>query len=375
MKCLVSLGLSLLLALPVIARADEPAKTDKPDQAKTDQPVPDDVKKLIEQLGDNAYAKREAAAAELKEIGKPALAALKQAISRNEDPEVVARAQALVKRIEIRPIPGIDPNFNGGVHTTRMQMSVMNGKRVIDVSENGRDIKIEEGNDGIAMSVTGLVEGQRVTEEFTAKDPAQLKADNPPAGELYERWMNSVGHGILMRGPIRVAGGGAVQFNLQPPVPDEIELLRAGLEKQMRDAKLKAADRDVINKGIEQLADARNAGPVGMEKYTEQCDEFRKTLAKYKLDAGELLPPPAKSRLGISVATENGHVLVQSVSDKSRAQRLGVQAGDEIRKVDGKAISDVGELRKATIAKEKGMIMEITRDGKELKLEEKEEKK
>jgi predicted metalloprotease with PDZ domain len=166
-----------------------------------------------------------------------------------------------------------------------------------------------------------------------------------------------------------------VQFNLQPPVPDEIELLRAGLEKQMRDAKLKAADRDVINKGIEQLADARNAGPVGMEKYTEQCDEFRKTLAKYKLDAGELLPPPAKSRLGISVATENGHVLVQSVSDKSRAQRLGVQAGDEIRKVDGKAISDVGELRKATIAKEKGMIMEITRDGKELKLEEKEEKK
>jgi len=38
------------------------------------------------------------------------------------------------------------------------------------------------------MSVTGLLDGQRVTEEYTAKNLDELKADNPPAAELYERW-------------------------------------------------------------------------------------------------------------------------------------------------------------------------------------------
>jgi len=41
------------------------------------------------------------------------------------------------------------------------------------------------------------------------------------------------------------------QINLQPAVPDELVQLRTSLDKQMRDAKVKDADRDEVNKGLE----------------------------------------------------------------------------------------------------------------------------
>src|SRR5258706_12132584 len=91
--------------------------------APASQPASDEIKKLIDQLGDNDYPKREEAAKKLKAVGKPALPALKEAIAGNEDPEVVSRAQALVKRIEIRPLPAADPaGGNGMLQATRMRM-------------------------------------------------------------------------------------------------------------------------------------------------------------------------------------------------------------------------------------------------------------
>jgi hypothetical protein len=339
--------------------------------ADTDQAVPDDVKKLIDQLGDTQYSKRQEATTELKAIGKPALPALKQAIAQNQDPEIVSRAQMLVKRIEIRPVPGIDPNAaNGQVQSTRVQMSVSNGARKVEVNESGREIKIADGPDGIVMNVTGFVEGQPASEEYTAKDFAQLKEENPDAAALFERWVGGAGPGLMIRRQVQIGAGNVVQFTV-PNVPDELEILRARLDKQMRDQKLKAADREIVNQDLHRLTEARNEGlAAGMEKYTDQCDEFRKTLAKYKLDAGELLPPPANARLGISVANEEGRLFVQNVSDKSRAEHMGLKPGDEIRKVDGKEVTDVGALRKVTTDNPKGMVMEITREGKEMTLDE-----
>jgi C-terminal processing protease CtpA/Prc len=234
------------------------------------------------------------------------------------------------------------------------------------------------------MSVTGLVDGQRATEEYTARDLEQLKADNPPAAALYERWAGAGGPGrVFIGGGIQIRGGGIVQFNqinqinLQPAVPDEIDQLRASLDKQMRDAKLKDADRDEVNKGLEKLTDARMNGAgivAGMDKYSDQCDEFRKTLEQYKLDPGELLPPPAKTRLGVSISTEPAGMFIQRVGEKSRAERIGLKPGDQIKKVDGKDVTNIADLRKAASAKEKGLIIEINREGTDLKLEEKEAK-
>jgi hypothetical protein len=373
---LIIVTAALLLATARPARAAAPAAT---------QPASDEIKKLIDQLGDSEYPKREEAAKRLKAIGKPAVPALKEAVTANEDAEVVSRAQALLKRIEIRPLPQGDPvALNGGVvNATRMRMSVNNdGARVLNVSEGGREIQITDGGpDGIVMSVTGLVDGQRATEEYTAKDLEQLKADNPPAAALYQRWAGAGGPGrVFIGGGIQIRGGGIVQFNQinpQPVVPDELDQLRASLDKQMRDAKLKQAERDDVNKGLEKLTDVRlnGAGIVaGMDKYSDACDEFRKTLAQYKLDPGELLPPPAKTRLGVSISTEPMGLFVQRVGEKSRAQRIGLKPGDQIKKVDGKEMTDIADLRKAASAKENGLIIEISRAGADVKLEEKEAK-
>jgi len=74
----------------------------------------------------------------------------------------------------------------------------------------------------------------------------------------------------------------------------------------------------------------------------------------------------------VSIATTDGRLFVQRVGDNSRAARIGLQSGDVIVKVDGKEVASVGELRKLVSAKEKGLVVDVTRAGDELKLTEKE---
>ena len=58
----------------------------------------DDTAELIEQLGNESAETRDGASKKLRSVGVPALVALKDA-SKSKDPEVQARAKALVKEI------------------------------------------------------------------------------------------------------------------------------------------------------------------------------------------------------------------------------------------------------------------------------------
>jgi hypothetical protein len=58
------------------------------------------VSQLIKQLGDDEFAKREAASHALAKVGEPALAALRKAAAASEDAEVRLRARRLIARIE-----------------------------------------------------------------------------------------------------------------------------------------------------------------------------------------------------------------------------------------------------------------------------------
>jgi hypothetical protein len=57
------------------------------------------IARLIKQLGDAAFAKREAASKERETIGPPALAAVRNAAAASADAEIRPRAERLVKRI------------------------------------------------------------------------------------------------------------------------------------------------------------------------------------------------------------------------------------------------------------------------------------
>jgi hypothetical protein len=63
---------------------------------------------LVRQLGDEDFARREAASRELARVGEPALAALRQATAVSDDPEVRLRAGLLAEAIEAD-----QPFFNG----------------------------------------------------------------------------------------------------------------------------------------------------------------------------------------------------------------------------------------------------------------------
>jgi hypothetical protein len=60
------------------------------------------VARLIEQLGDDRFAKREAASRELAAIGEPALDSLRQAAASNSDPEIRLRAGQVIRLILAR---------------------------------------------------------------------------------------------------------------------------------------------------------------------------------------------------------------------------------------------------------------------------------
>ena len=64
---------------------------------KVDPLIRDQVQKLVEQLGDNAYAKREDAETKLRDLGRMAIPALKEA-AKGSDPERVMRSERLLLR-------------------------------------------------------------------------------------------------------------------------------------------------------------------------------------------------------------------------------------------------------------------------------------
>src|SRR5687767_248678 len=114
------------------------------------------VQALLDQLGHSDAAVREAASGKLSTMGKEILPALKQA-AESEDPEVKARARALVRRAE-RRLPPAAPGDRGrwGVgHAVSVRRA--RDRKVIEVDDNGRKIQITRRNDGsIDMTVTGV---------------------------------------------------------------------------------------------------------------------------------------------------------------------------------------------------------------------------
>jgi len=57
------------------------------------------IQRLIQQLGDYSFAKREAASKELQSIGEPALDALRKAAAATDDAEVRGRAERIIEAV------------------------------------------------------------------------------------------------------------------------------------------------------------------------------------------------------------------------------------------------------------------------------------
>jgi WD40 repeat protein len=126
---------SLLLAgLTTLSIADEQSGKDQPKEVK--KVSSEEISRLVQQLGDDVFAKRKDAKNKLEDIGEPAMPALKKAAESAEDAEVRAAAKQLLEALETK-FSGLVRVFQGhGDRVNGVAISA-DGKRALSASWDG----------------------------------------------------------------------------------------------------------------------------------------------------------------------------------------------------------------------------------------------
>jgi hypothetical protein len=371
-----------IIAPPRAADAASPPPTTRPAE---------DVAGLVAQLGDPDFRVRRDASARLRDLGPSALPELRQA-AQDKNPEVRARASQIVRVLEYHPVPG-RPRTHGFARQRRVSFRQENGRRTVDVDDYGRRIQITEGNDGIVMTITGETDGRPDTQTYRARTPEQLQADNAEAFVVYQRYAQAggaEGDGAFQGNIILQRNGQLLvvpQFQpapmIVPQAGDDLAGLRERLDDAMNKSNLPPVQRARVHNALDRIQQSRGFDPAAapldgeddlIARYDKACDDLRKLAKDLRLpDPGEALPPPKSARLGVNVAPEPlaGAIVVSHVLPRSRAERIGLQADDVIHKVNGKPVADVKELRRLVTENPKGLVVDVTRDGRDVKLEEK----
>ena len=139
----------LVLALPFV-----PVAAAAPDDAE--------IARLVKQLGDDDFDKREAATARLKEIGEPALDAVTKA-ARSRDPEVRLRAEDIITDYR-------EPRLIG--HSVLTIVVSPDGRRLLTGgfdktlrlwdADTGKELRVFEGHTDAILAVALSPDGKRV---------------------------------------------------------------------------------------------------------------------------------------------------------------------------------------------------------------------
>lgn len=350
----------------------------------------DEVAGLIAKLADPDFRVRRDASSQLHDMGTSALPKLREA-AQDKNPEIRARASELVRVLEYQPLPG-RPIHAGGLRQRRISYRITNGKRTVEVDDEGRNISISEDDDGIKMTVSGETNGQPATRTYTAQTPEQLRNQNAEAFALYQRYAHGGGEDFDgAMGNVILQGNGNVVFvpRFQPaPIPmprgagDDLDGLQDSIDREMDKAKLPPPKRAAVQSAIDRVEHARDQTlltPPGEQedeeitRYEKACDDLRKTLADNHLpDPGDALPPPKSARLGVQIQQDplSGTLTVTHILSHSRAERIGLQDDDVIRRINAKDVEDVKDLRRLISENTKPLVLDITRKGKEMKLQE-----
>lgn len=235
----VSLFLSSVAFAQAAPAAGEPSAAPAPKAELT--PNQQKIADLIKQLGADDFATRDAASNELLKIGPDALPALKEAL-KSEDPSIQSYAEYLVPKIEgggrrltnRRGVVGPNriqagPGMPADVFVARngrmaMNVTVHNDTRTTSIQDGDRRIVIDEGPDGIRMSVIDNDGGKPVQKDYEAKNIDELRKNNPEAADIYDKYNG--------RGRPQ-AGVNARIIRLNPPAIDGVN---ADVRKQIEEA-------------------------------------------------------------------------------------------------------------------------------------------
>ena len=106
----------------------------------------------------------------------------------------------------------------GGAGNRIIKMQNINGRKTIEVNDNGKKIEIvEDPQQGIDMSITEKINGQDKTEKYAAKDADELKKKHPAAAKIYEQYKGGRIGGGMIAIQVQANGGPGAVPNLVPP--------------------------------------------------------------------------------------------------------------------------------------------------------------
>ncbi|NUN48718.1 MAG: PDZ domain-containing protein [Candidatus Brocadiae bacterium] len=289
-----------------------------------------DVAGWVRDLASEDPAVRDAAEEKLSRAGESARAAIEEA-ARSEDPEVVMRANRLLRRLASGPQAPADPPEvrRGPRPSVSMQVITRDGRATVT-----------QGADGHV----------RVVETRTGQEPQTYEADSPEEfaekfPEIAKKYGLGDGSGGFSFGGGRKAPGVS---------PEDEELLRE-LERMTRDL-------------LDREREGRRAQREGQD-----LDELQKELEEA---LRELKEPGAGASglLGVRVAAidealrtqldlPEGGVLVREVEEGSRAEAIGVQEYDVLLTVNGSPVASAADIRRAMTGRGRELTVEIVREG------------
>jgi WD40 repeat protein len=163
-----ALAFFLLSGLAALSRADEQPGKDQATEGK--KATTAEINRLVEQLGDDNFAKRTQARKQLEAIGEPAIALLRKAAESAGDLEIRSAAKAIVEEYELKT-SGLLHVFGGhGDRVNGVALSA-DGKRALSAcwdgvvrywnAARGNLIRELRGHRNAVMSVTLSADGKR----------------------------------------------------------------------------------------------------------------------------------------------------------------------------------------------------------------------
>jgi hypothetical protein len=302
--------------------------------AAVQDPPQQDIPALIQKLGSDDFAEREKADQQLRDIGEPALPALREA-AQSKDAEMAARARRLVdditkaaERKKQEPRPG--PGPGGFRRSFAMKMVTP-------------EIDLSVGDDGVVLKEksTGKTYEAESIEEFRKKYPEQAEkylkgfssgqAPQDPRRRWRERFKDPPGAERLPDWDELfkdLPGFGRMPDDLFKDLPPEFEEFHRRQREQW--------DR-MRRRLLEEF------GQTPPEFDPPQPPELPSGRAAARFGA-QVGPVNDTIRQQLGLAEDEG-VLVERVEPGSAAERAGLQTHDVIVAIDGQKVGNRWKLR------------------------------
>jgi hypothetical protein len=311
-----TIAILLLLAVPALAQEDER------------------IARLVQELGADDYKVREAAEAELKKIGAPAIPPLKKALE-DKDAERAERARRVLTEIE-KPKP----------EEKEKKAPRRSGiKSVYRDLARGLTVTVEDGKIEVVVPEEDKETGKKVYKTYKADSIEEFKEKYP---EVAKKW--DVEH-VLPR------------FEFRPMEPGEFDKWWEEWKKRF-DEDMKGL-RDPLDRDFDQW----------FEEQRKLLDELRKRRfgepperRPVPSEGGEfgIKIEPVNETLAAQLELKEGEgVQVAEVKPGSLAEKSGLKKHDVVVKMNGKTVADKWEFRRDVRASlGKGFELEYFRAGK-----------